>query len=96
MNQASDFAEALCQYVDEQLRYQDGEYILGAVRIIDARNHLFAAMLHQNTTGFCHSKFYCIHNFVYIHVSRNDLIVGTYNSDHRFFHFICSKSQSIK
>lgn len=49
MNQASDFAEALCQYVDEQLRYQDGEYILGAVRIIDARNHLFAAMLHQNT-----------------------------------------------
>ena len=36
-----EFAEALCQYVARILWTQDGEYIKGAVRILDARNHLF-------------------------------------------------------
>ena len=33
-----EFARALCQYVSEQLRGQDGAYPKGAVRVLDARN----------------------------------------------------------
>lgn len=44
-----EFAEALCHYVNVQLQGQDGEYVRGAVRIVDARNHLFVEMPHQNT-----------------------------------------------
>lgn len=44
-----EFAEALCQYVTQALWTQDGEYIKGAVRILDARNHLFQTMPHQAT-----------------------------------------------
>jgi len=45
----NEFAEALCQYVARELWSQDGEYIKGAVRILDARNHLFQALPHQAT-----------------------------------------------
>ncbi len=38
------FAEALCRHVSEELRVQDGEYLKGAVRIVDARNHLFQTL----------------------------------------------------
>ena len=44
-----DFAEALCQFVWQQLHGQDGEYVKGAVRILDARNHLFTAIDQQMT-----------------------------------------------
>jgi len=44
-----EFAEALCQYVTQALWAQDGEYIKGAVRILDARNHLFQTIPHQMT-----------------------------------------------
>ena len=43
------FAEALCRYVREELREQDGEYVKGAVRIVDARNHLFQTLPQQMT-----------------------------------------------
>ena len=44
-----EFAEALCQYVARILWTQDGEYIKGAVRILDARNHMFQELPHQQT-----------------------------------------------
>lgn len=44
-----EFAEALCAYVARELWGQDGEYIQGAVRILDARNHLFLSLPHQTT-----------------------------------------------
>jgi len=44
-----EFAEALCHYVARQLWGQDGEYVRGAVKILDARNHLFQELPHQTT-----------------------------------------------
>ncbi len=44
-----EFARALCQYVSEQLRGQDGAYPKGAVRVLDARNHLFTTLPTQHT-----------------------------------------------
>lgn len=59
----TEFAEALCQYVAQELRGQDGEYVKGALRVIDARNHCFQTLPHQVTdeasdiyalTDLCH------------------------------------------
>ncbi|MBQ7987997.1 MAG: hypothetical protein IJ253_05740 [Bacteroidaceae bacterium] len=47
--QAADFARALCRYVAQELRNQDGEYVRGAVKVADARNHLFMPQPHQGT-----------------------------------------------
>lgn len=44
-----DFAEALCHYVAQELRGQDGEYVKGAVQVVDARNHCFRTLPHQIT-----------------------------------------------
>ncbi len=44
-----DFAQALCSYVAGELRMQDGAYIRGAVKILDARNQLFRTLPHQQT-----------------------------------------------
>ena len=44
-----DFASALCRQVAEMLRGQDGAYPQGAVRVMDARNHLFATLPTQRT-----------------------------------------------
>lgn len=44
-----EFAESLCSYVRQQLSGQDGEYVQGAVRILDARNHLFRSLPQQPT-----------------------------------------------
>lgn len=44
-----DFAEALCRFVSQQLQGQDGVYAKGAIRIIDARNSLFATADQQMT-----------------------------------------------
>ena len=44
-----EFAEALCHFVRRALNGQDGVYIQGAARILDARNHLFALLPHQAT-----------------------------------------------
>lgn len=43
------FAEALCRYVAQELKGQDGAYIQGAVQVVDARNHLFRTLPHQPT-----------------------------------------------
>lgn len=43
------FARALCRYVAEELRGQDGAYPQGAVRVADARNHLFCTLPTQHT-----------------------------------------------
>ena len=48
-DQAVDFARALCRYVAQELRNQDGEYVRGAVKVADARNHLFMPLPHQGT-----------------------------------------------
>ena len=47
--QANEFARALCRYVAQELRDQDGEYVRGAVTVADARNHLFMPLPHQGT-----------------------------------------------
>ena len=47
--QVTDFARALCQAVSRELSSQDGEYVRGAIRITDARNHLFTTLPHQDT-----------------------------------------------
>jgi hypothetical protein len=44
-----DFAEALCCFVRRQLIGIDGEYVRGAVKVADARNHLFMPQPHQGT-----------------------------------------------
>ncbi len=44
-----DFAQALCRHVSDCLRTQDGAYIRGAVQILDARNHIFRTLPHQQT-----------------------------------------------
>lgn len=44
-----EFSKALCQHVARELWNQDGEYIQGAVRILDARNHLFQTLPQQMT-----------------------------------------------
>ncbi len=44
-----DFAEALCCFVRRQLIGIDGEYVRGAVQILDARNQLFRLLPHQTT-----------------------------------------------
>jgi len=44
-----EFAEALCRIVWEELKEQDGEYAKGAIKILDARNHLFRRLSHQMT-----------------------------------------------
>lgn len=44
-----EFASALCRYVAEELRWQDGTYPQGAVQVIDARNHLFRTLPTQHT-----------------------------------------------
>ncbi|MCR4921886.1 MAG: hypothetical protein K5945_09340 [Bacteroidaceae bacterium] len=45
----NEFAEALCLFVQRQLQGQDGEYVRGAVVILDARNHLFRIVEHRAT-----------------------------------------------
>lgn len=47
--QIREFAQALCQLVARQLQEQDGEYVRGAVKVLDARNHLFRLIEHQTT-----------------------------------------------
>lgn len=47
--QAAEFARSLCRYVAQELRDQDGEYVRGAVKVADARNHLFMPQPHQGT-----------------------------------------------
>ena len=47
--QAAEFARALCRYVAQVLREQDGEYVRGAVKVADARNHLFVPLPHRGT-----------------------------------------------
>lgn len=44
-----EFADALCRFVGQEIVDQDGAYIEGAVRVIDARNHLFMSLSHQST-----------------------------------------------
>ncbi len=44
-----DFARALCAYVQHELEEQDGEYARGAVKVVDARNHLFRTLPQQPT-----------------------------------------------
>ena len=51
---------------------------------------------HRHTACFCNTKFYGIYYLINIHMARNDLIIGRYDSYHWFFHFICGKSQSVK
>ncbi len=43
------FAEDLCAYVGRRIADQDGAYIKGALRIVDARNHIFMDVPHQST-----------------------------------------------
>ncbi len=43
------FAEALCRHVANELIGQDGEYVKGAVKVVDARNHYFQTLPHQST-----------------------------------------------
>ena len=51
---------------------------------------------HRHTAGLCNSKFHSLYNFIQIHMARNNLIVGTYDSHHRLFHFFRGKSQGIE
>ena len=40
-DEVREFAEALCRHVAQELVGQEGEYVTSAVKIVDARNHLF-------------------------------------------------------
>ncbi len=44
-----EFARALCAYVQRELEEQDGEYVKGAVKVLDARNHFFRTLPQQST-----------------------------------------------
>ncbi len=44
-----DFAEALCRHVAGELVGHDGEYLTSAVKVVDARNHLFRTLPCQYT-----------------------------------------------
>lgn len=51
LNEKEDFVEALARYVDDALRHAagGGDYISGAVQIVDARNHLFREAGNRST-----------------------------------------------
>ncbi len=40
----TDFAKALCRHVARELEGQDGEYVKSAIKVLDARNHLFRTL----------------------------------------------------
>lgn len=44
-----DFIDALRRHVAEALRQQDGEYVRGAIKIVDAHNLCFTSLPHQGT-----------------------------------------------
>lgn len=44
-----DFVQALLLHVTSELRGNDGEYMQAAIRIIDARNHIFVSAGNQRT-----------------------------------------------
>jgi len=37
-----------------------------------------------------------VNNLIYIHMSRNDIVLGTYNTDKRFLNFFFGKTESIQ
>ncbi len=51
MDERSDFIDALLHYATAQLSHQDrtADYCRGAIKILDARNHLFAFVPVDNT-----------------------------------------------
>lgn len=50
MNQArEEFIEALLRHVQSEIRGMDAEYIQDAIKILDARNHLFINIGHART-----------------------------------------------
>ncbi len=51
IDEKQDFIEALCSYVEEQLRLspEAPDYNNEAIRIVDARNHLFSNVGRQRT-----------------------------------------------
>lgn len=51
MDERSDFIDALLRYATAQLSHQDrmADYCRGAIKILDARNHLFTFVFVDNT-----------------------------------------------
>ena len=52
--------------------------------------------LNRHSACFCHTKLCSLCQFVQIHMTRNDLIVSVYDTDHRFLHFFSGKAECIK
>ncbi len=44
-----EFAEELCKFIQSYLREENGTYISGAIKVLDARNHLFQYLPDQST-----------------------------------------------
>ena len=51
---------------------------------------------HRNTACLCHAKLYGVNDLVKIHMAWNDLVVRTYDTDHRFCHLFFRESKCIK
>ena len=51
---------------------------------------------HRCAAGHCHPQFHRFHNFIQVHMSRNDLIIGTYNPDQGTFALFLCKPQGIQ
>ncbi len=50
----------------------------------------------RHTARFRHAQLHGIDDLIQIHMSGNDLIVRTDNTDHRFVHLFLRKSQCIE
>ena len=53
------------------------------------KHHRYAACLR-------HAKLYGVHDFIQIHMSWHNLVVGTDNTHHGLLHLLLRKSESIK
>ena len=62
----------------------------------DSVTDRYGAKNHRHAARLGYSKLYSLHNFIKIHMSRHNLIVGAYNAHHGLFHFLPGKSKGIE
>ena len=84
----------LCRISDQVSGYQRvlHTYMSHGDSITDSNRRKY----NRYTTCFCHAKLDSIYDLVKVHMSRNDLIVGAYNTDHGLLHFLFGKAKCIE
>ena len=83
-----------CRICDQISRYQrilhtDVSHC-NTVTDCDCREHDRCSTCHGN------SHLYCICNFIQVHMSRNDFVIRTYDSDKRSLQFFFCKTKRIE